>query len=68
MKFYIVNPNAEPLSCFLRNNLVTKNQLRFRRRDFMFFNTQKEAQITLDDIIENCKQPLQAKKLRILEF
>jgi len=68
MKFYIINQKAEPLSCFVRNNLVTKYQLRFRKKDCMFFNNHEEAQTTLDDIIANCRQPQQVKKLSIIEF
>lgn len=66
-RFFIVNDKRERLSSFERNDLVTKNQLRFRKDCWMFFTTREEAQATLGDIIANCRQQRQAKKLSIIE-
>lgn len=67
VKVYLINDKAERLSCFVRNDTVTNNQLKFRRNDWMSFSTRVEAQATLDDIIAHCRQQEQAKKLRIEE-
>ena len=64
-KYYIVNLQGQPLSCFLDNDLVTKNQLRYRKRDCMFFRTLSDAEKTIKRIRLNCKQKKQAMKLRI---
>ena len=65
MSFYIVNKKHQPLSSFDSNNLVTPNQLKFRKRDCMSFGNREEAQRTLDSIVKNCRQQKQSSKLFI---
>ena len=66
-RFYIVNDRGERLDCFVRNDTVTANQLKFSKEGWIVFFTREEAQATIDDIVANCRQQQQAKKLRISE-
>lgn len=68
MTYYIVNPKAQPLSGFDVNDLTSKAQLKFRTKDIMSFPTEHEALEYLFYVIERCKQPNQAKKLKVSTF
>lgn len=64
-QYYIVNLKNQPLSQFVVNDLVTRNQLKFRKRDCISFPDKEQADLFLQTILRTCKQRLLARSLTI---
>ncbi len=65
VSYYIINQSRQPLSSFDFNNTVTKQQLKFRKRDCTSFQNRAEAEQYLVYIKKECRQRAQANCLKV---
>ena len=64
---FTIQKDGNKLSGFDVNDLVTKNQLKFRARDWITFPTREEAEEYLNYLKRECRQKGAVEKLEVVE-